>query len=84
MTAPLGFERGVQNNKEYIQINQILRDVVYKVGDGLDIHMLDKESYTIGNIVTYIARDAKKLHRLWPNDLPKDPMSTKLLRKGGF
>lgn len=75
--------------KEYIQINQILRDIIYKAWDGLDAHMFDEESYTIANIITYIARDAKKLHRLWPNDLSKEPIydlekSTQKLDRGIF
>ena len=58
--------------KEYIQINQILRDIIYRAWDGIETNMLNEESYTISSIITYIARDAKKLHRLWPNDLPKE------------
>lgn len=60
--------------KQYIQINQILRDIVYKAWDGLDAHMFDDESYIVGTIGSYIVRDAKKLHHLWPKNLPKEPL----------
>jgi uncharacterized protein (TIGR02391 family) len=54
--------------KEYIQLNQILRDITYKAWDGLGSQIYGDDD--IHTIVKYIAQDAKKLRLLWPSELP--------------
>lgn len=60
--------------KQYIQINQILRDIIYKAWDALDASMYSDRTYIELTIGSYIVRDTKKLHSLWPKDLSKESL----------
>ncbi len=51
-----------------------MRDIVHKAWDGISNLMNDDDVLVFNTIRSYIARDIKKLHRLWPHDLKKDAL----------
>ena len=60
--------------EQYIQINRILRKIIFKIWDAQDAHMYDSESYIIGTLGTYIRSDIKDLEFLWPEGVTKEPL----------
>lgn len=60
--------------ERYIQLNRILRSIVYRARDGEDADQHSTDSFALGSIASYIVRDVRDLERLWPPELTAGPV----------